>query len=138
MSFEPFEKYNESHSDISALLIDLGKRSGLKDILQFAYSYAICEEIGGDIEAVCLKNASMLLDKMDFQTEIKALISEKKLDAAVLAVMPLFILYFLNVSSDDYIQIMYTSTSGKILMTVSLLLFAAAVFWGVRIVNIKI
>lgn len=131
-------EYVNDHADIADLLQDLGRRSGLAEIKQFAAAYRICAENGGDIENVCIRNAMMLIDKLEFKSEIRTLIADKKLDVAVLAVMPPAILYFLNISSDDYIEILYSCQSGRIVMSISLALMLAAIAAGIRIVNIKI
>lgn len=132
------EAYAGDHADIPALLYDLGVRSGLSEIKQFASACRICAENGGDMESVCIRNASMLLDKLEFRSEIRTLIADKKLDAAVLAAMPPAILYMLNVSSDDYIEIMYSCTEGRVIMSIALLLMLAAAFIGVKIIDIRI
>lgn len=131
-------QYREAHTPVHVLLEDLAARSGLKEIEQFTAAYTVCSEKGGDIESVCVRSASLLLDKLEFQAEAKALIAEKKLDIAVLSAMPPFILFFLDMSSADYLDPLYSGLRGRLIMSFCLLLIAGAVLAGLRIVRIKL
>lgn len=130
--------YQETHADIGELLLDFALRSGLDEIKQFADSYKVCKKCGSDLEAVCLKSASLLLDKIDYQNEVKTLVSQKKLDIALLTAMPIVILLFLNLVSYSYIAVLYESLAGKIVMTLCLALISAALVWGLKIVDLKV
>ncbi|MCQ2551902.1 MAG: hypothetical protein MJ148_00935 [Clostridia bacterium] len=130
--------YHQSHAEIGDLLSSFAARSGLSEIKQFADAYRVCKKCGGDLESVCLKSASLLLDKIDFQNEVKMLVSQKKLDIALLTAMPLCVLLFLNLCSYSYIELLYTTIIGRIIMTVSLALIVIALFWGMKITDLKI
>lgn len=129
--------YEQSHGDIEKLLYAFGEKYDLEEVRQFADSCRICKECGGDVGKVCLKSSKLLLDKLNFQNEIKTLISQKKLDIILLASMPVIILIFLNLSNYSYISVLYSSLLGRIIMSICLLLSVIAILWGMKIVNIK-
>jgi len=128
----------ESNADPVDMLIDFGERSQLEEIKQFAQACRICRKSGGDIESVCLKSSKLLLDRIDFQNEIKTLISEKKTDILLLSLMPIAILVFLNLTNFAYISVLYSSLWGKLVMSFCLALMGAAVVWGMKIVNLHL
>jgi len=130
--------YEESHGEAEDLLMDFGKRSGQAEIIQFASSYEICRKNGGDAEAVCMKSADLLLDKIEFKKEASALISEKKLDIAVLTAMPIGMILFLNIVSYEYLSPLYGNPQGITIMTVSLLLIAIALKISLKITDIDL
>jgi tight adherence protein B len=130
--------YREAHADIAKGLKDFGERSGVAEIKQFADSYGICEKCGADLEGVCLKSASLLLDRIDYQNEIKMLVAQKKLDVILLTLMPPAVLLFLNLSSYAYVQPLYNGFPGRAVMTLCLALIASALLWGMKIINLKL
>jgi len=130
--------YNEVHSDLEILWQDFAKRSDLSEIKQFATSCRICRQNGGNIEAVCLKCASVLLDKMNMNSEIKAITAEKKFDILLLSIMPILILLFLNVFSYGYIEVLYTSLAGRFLMSLSLFLLIISSFWSFKMMEFSL
>lgn len=130
--------YLHTHADIGELLLDFANRSGLEEIKQFADSYRVCKKCGADLEAVCLKSASLLLDKIDYQNEVKSLISQKKLDIILLTGMPIVVLMFLNLASYNYIAILYESLVGRMIMSLCLAMIIGALVWGLKITDLKL
>lgn len=130
--------YSQSHGDAYALLADFGRRSGLEEISQFAQSCSICRRCGGDMEAVALKSASLLLDRMDLAREVKGLIRQKKTDIILLTAMPVGVLVFLNLVSYSYLEPLYCGLSGRFIMTACLGTICAALLWCIRITDISL
>ena len=132
------QHYREMHGDASAMLFDLGERSGIPEIAQFAASYNICERSGGDLEAVCLSSANLLLDKIAFAGEVKAIIAQKKLDIGMLVSLPLIILLFLNLAAADYAAPLYTTLSGRFIMTLCLGGIGFSLWLSLKITRIEL
>ena len=132
------ETYRSVHGDAAQLLSDLGKRSGVPEIAQFASSYSICRLCGGDLEAVCMRSAGLLLDRLSFRGETESLMAQKRLDIAMLISLPLLMLAFLNLVSFDYISVLYETLAGRLIMTLCLLAMGEAVWWSIRIIDIDL
>ena len=130
--------YKEAHGKIEDLLSEFGERSGIEEIKLFASSYRICKKSGGDIEDICLKSAYLLIERIDYQNEVSAVLSEKKLDTLLLIAMPPAILFFLNLSSYDYVAILYECLEGRIVMTISLFLMALAAAWSLKMMKLDL
>ena len=130
--------YNEAHADIGLMLEDLGRRSGLEEIRQFADSYMICKKCGADLESVCLKSASLLLDRIEYGNEVKTLVAQKRLDIALLTAMPVAVLLILNLIAFSYIRVLYETAAGRLVMTLCLLLIVSALIWALKITDLKL
>ena len=130
--------YRGVHGDTAELLSDLGRRSGIEEIAQFAASYSICRLCGGDLEAVCMKSASLLLDRLSFRKETESLMAQKRLDIAFLLSLPLLMLAFLNLVSFDYLSVLYRTAAGRLIMTLCLLAMGGALWWSIRILDIEL
>jgi tight adherence protein B len=129
------DAYRSVHQDALAMLSDLGRRSGLEEIAQFASSASICASCGGDLEDVCLRSAEVLLEKLSFKQEADSLLAQKKLDIAVLGALPLLMLLFLNAVSFDYLSALYTGLAGRVFMTLCLAAMGGAALWSWRILD---
>ena len=95
--------------------------SGCRDIESFVDVYLSIRETGGDMEKVISKTADILTDKISIEKEIKAIISQKQVEAKIITAMPLVILAGLNITSSGYIDPLYETPAGRIIMTVSLI-----------------
>ena len=131
------DSYTRTHSDIGSQLEDLGRRSGLSEIKQFASSYRTCQVCGGDLEEVCRKNAELLLSRMGFAEEIRSMIAQKKLDVILLTGMPVAVLLLLNLTNYSYVAVLYETVPGRVVMTLCLILIISALLWGIKITNIE-
>ncbi|MBQ2218944.1 MAG: hypothetical protein II418_08390, partial [Firmicutes bacterium] len=92
----------------------------------------------GDLEDVCLKSASLLLDKLAFRSETDSLMAQKKLDILLLLSLPLLMLVFLNLTAFSYIAVLYTSAAGRLLMSMCLAAIGGALYWSIRIIDVEL
>jgi tight adherence protein B len=130
--------YEGAHGSVEDLLLDFGKRSGLVEILQFGRVYHICRHNGGDMEEVALKSANLLLDRISFRGEVKMLTAQKKLDILFLVSMPVAILFFLSLTSSDYLTVLYVGLPGRLIMTLCLIAIAIALVWSLRLTQVNL
>ena len=66
------------------------------------------------------------------------MISQKKLEGRLITAMPIFIVLFLQLTSPDYLAVMYESLAGKILMSLALLATVLAYVMIERITAIEV
>lgn len=130
--------YEGAHGSVEDLLLDWGRRSGLREILQFGRVYHICRHNGGDMEEVTLKSANLLLDRISFRGEVKMLTAQKKLDILFLVSMPIIILLFLSLTSSDYLTVLYVGLTGRFIMTLCLMTIAIALLWSLRLTEVTL
>ena len=130
--------YDSSRAELAALWTDLGERSGLWEIQQFASSYRICQRSGGNMEAACMGCARLLLDKLDLQREMDALTAQSRLDVVILGAIPVVILVFLNLFSYSYISLLYECLAGRMIMTAALALMGGAVYWSAKLLELEL
>ncbi len=129
-------EYKTLNGDPDAMIEDLALRSASDEIRLFASACRICRQNGGDLEDVSVKTADLLLDKLSFDSELKTMLAEKKLDILLLGSMPFIVLIFLNLSSYSYIRLLYECAAGRLIMTLSLLCICAALVWSLKITDI--
>ena len=134
--------YMESQIRLSVpaeeLFQDLGRRSGIEDIEDFAAVLSVCRYMGGDMGKVIRKCAGMISDKIDVSQEIKASVAAKKSEQTLMSLMPAGIILYLKAASPGLLDSMYGNVFGASVMTVCAAVYAAAYFIGRRIVDIEV
>lgn len=123
------------HESLDHLLLDLGRRSGVEDIVTFAQIYTTARRSGGNLIRVLKRTADNIAEKIEIQREIQTAIAGKRMEAACMMVIPLLILVYLQVFSPGFLAPLYHGLAGKLFMTVALLVYISAVVWSRAIMN---
>lgn len=110
----------ENRGNEEELLSSLAVRSGCEDIRNFADVYCACRETGGNLEEVIGHSIEVMTEKMEIEREIHALTVQKRYEGHIIAAMPVAVLILLNLFSPDYLDVMYTTLRGRLLMTTAL------------------
>lgn len=125
-----------SKESIEKILFDFANRCALEDITNFVDILSTCRKTGGDINKVIMKSCNAIMDKISMQREVESLTAQKKLEGIILTSIPLITIFLLRITSPDYIQILYDSFTGKIIMTFALCGIIAAYALIIKITQI--
>lgn len=135
-------RYMESQQKVSVpveeLFLDLGARSGVEDIENFALVFHTAKRTGGDMNQVIQKTARMLSDKIDVRQEIEATLAAKKSEQMIMSLMPAGIIFYLKLTSPGFLDVLYGNALGICIMTFCLAVYAGAYWLGKRIVDIEV
>jgi tight adherence protein B len=135
---ETIQRRIENGETIEMALKDLSERSQLDDIQQFTEVFTTCKRTGGNLVHVIRRTASIIQEKLDIQQEISVMISQKRFESRVLAFAPVIVIAVLSFSSPDYMEPMYQSLSGYLIMTAALLVLLGCFAITKLIMNIKV
>ncbi|MEI3518465.1 MAG: hypothetical protein V8R14_03230 [Clostridia bacterium] len=95
--------------------------------------------MGGNLEKIIGHTTEILTDKMNIDREIRTITSQKKVEEGrLISAMPLIMLLMLNIFSFSYIEPLYTTLLGKILMTGALAASVYGVYLMEKIADIKV
>ena len=131
-------KLDESRASEEEVLKDFAQRSAVSDIQGFIDSYLICRMTGGDINSVISKASAMLIEKIGIEKEIKTLTAQKCFEGRIISAMPVIVILFLNIASPGYIEILYSSFIGRVIMTVALAGIAYSYFLIMKLTKIEV
>lgn len=120
------------------VLEDFAVRSGVEDIEEFTEVFRACRDTGGDLIQGVNKAATIIGDKIIIETEIKTMVAQKKLEGQIITLMPMGIILFLRMMSPEYLQIMYDTLTGRVLMSVAIGATVLAYFMIERITDIEV
>ena len=123
---------------VEALLLDFAARSDSEDIESFAAVFSAAKKTGGSLVDIISRTARIISDKIDVEREIETSLAAKKYEQRIMSVMPCGIIIYMEAASPGFLDVMYTTTFGMLAMTGCLLVYAGAVYWGSKIVDIRV
>jgi len=121
-----------------ALLSDLARRSGVEEMEDLASVFAAARRSGGNMADLMESAAKRLTDAIDTQREIESAVAAKKAENRVMSVMPCAIILYMRLCSPGYLDTLYGTLPGILVMTLCLGAYAGAVLLGERILRIEL
>ena len=120
------------------VLRDFAVRSGSEEIGNFASVFYAARKLGGNMSEVTMETAERIGERMDVEREIETNVAAKKYEQKIMSIMPGVILLYMQLTSPGFLDILYTTAFGAIVMTACLLVYAVSLFWGRKIVDIRV
>ena len=93
---------------------------------------------GGDLLKVIRMTSQSIGDKTGIQREIRTVVAAKKLEANIMSTIPVLIILYVWFSMPGFLEPMYTTLVGRIVMTVTLGFYVAAILLLRKIVDINV
>ena len=123
---------------IEGLILDFATRTGVEDILSFAEVFRFAKRSGGDMVKIIDTTVRHMKEKQETMQEIEILIAAKRMEQKVMGVIPIFILAYLRLTSDGYLDILYGNSVGIIFMSCALGAYLFATYMAEKIMNITV
>lgn len=127
---------NYSRSNIED--ISILERVDNEDIGDFVRVYRNCKESGGNMVEAIGSASRIISEKIQVNQEIRTQSSQRKLEGRIIAAMPFLVILFLKLTGPDYLEIMYSSFAGRIIMSLALALTALAWVLTERITKVSL
>lgn len=118
--------FSEGRESEAEVLGAFARRCGVPEILEFTEIYLVCRAAGGDLNRVVADAARVMTEKMNVEKEIRVLTAQKRLEGRMISVMPAVVLLFMKWTSPEYLEPLYTTMAGRMVMTIALAGIAAA------------
>ncbi len=128
----------KNNVSLEELLEDLGMRSHVKDIKDFAEVFRIAKRSGGDMPAIMRQTENIISEKIEASRKIETVISSKKFEQKIMNFMPFGIILYIDVTSPGFFDLLYHNTKGILIMTMMAVIYLAAYFLAERITDIKV
>lgn len=114
---------------------DFAAVSGIQDIKNFAETFRLCQNSGGNLKEAVSCTYNVLSEKMRIQSEIEAIVSKGKNELTIMTFMPLAVLPVMKTLGESDNSSGMAGTAVKI---IGAMIIAAAYFIGRKISDIKI
>jgi tight adherence protein B len=135
--FEVIARKIENGEQIEKAVSDFSKRADCEDIRNFSDVFSTCKRTGGDLIEVMRRTSNIIGEKLEIEQDIAVMVTQKRLEARLLSVIPYVIIAFLSFSSPDYMQPLY-EFNGRLIMAGALVLLLTSSWVMKRMMEIKV
>ena len=123
---------------IEQALKALANRIDCPDLKFFAVSVIIQRESGGNLAEILENISSLIRGRFKLRGKIRTLTAEGKLSAAILIGIPFFIAFALSFINPEYIRVLFTDATGKILVAAALIMMGLGIVWMTKMITLKV
>ena len=123
---------------IESGLKNLSLRVNNQDIVDFCEVYSIAKQKGYNLTKVINNTCEIIREKIQITQDIQSMTAQKRFEQNIMSIVPFFIIIYLNLSSPGFLNIMYTSIIGRIVMTLCLVIYILSFKISEKILNIDI
>lgn len=128
----------EMNMPVEDALSRFAARAHIEDIENFADVIRVCRRSGGNLIEVIRSSSQMISDKIETKNEIETAITAKKFESRILTCTPIVMVAVLSAASPEYMEPVFHTALGAIVMTVAVVMFVAAFFIGEKIMQIEV
>jgi tight adherence protein B len=116
----------------------MAERVGSSDFKWAVLAVNIQREVGGNLAEILDNVADTLRERAMIRRQIRVLTSEGRLSAWVLALLPVGIALYMFAVNPEYIELLFTTTIGIVMLIVAFCLLVVGIYWMRKIVDIDV
>lgn len=117
---------------------ELAARTQISEIETFAAVFKTAKNSGGDMVRIIQETAEEISDKIETKKEIAVVLSSKKLEKNIMALMPPAMILYIEVTSGGMIAPLFGNIKGVVIMAASLAVYILAVLLSEKITDIEV
>ena len=86
----------KNQQNLEDLLTDLGRRSCLEDIRDFAAVFQVAKKSGGNLPKIISETSQRISDKLNVSDEIRLMFAEKQFEQKIMNCLPVLIILYIE------------------------------------------
>jgi tight adherence protein B len=123
---------------IDDAMVEMADRVGSEDMRWAVMAVNIQRQVGGNLAEVLDIVANTVRERAYVQRQVRVLSAEGRLSIAILAALPFGIFLYLALMNPEYVNPLFTTMIGRLLLVVGATLMGAGIFVMTRIVRIDV
>ena len=123
---------------VETLLRNLADRSGVEEIARFGQVFGHAKRSGSDFIRILKDTTRRISEKAQLEQELQIMVASRQLEQKIMNVIPLGILFFVELTSPGFLDMMYAGVLGRTVMSICLAVYGAAYLISGKIVDIRI
>uniref|UniRef100_UPI0040579B5B type II secretion system F family protein n=1 Tax=Agathobacter sp. TaxID=2021311 RepID=UPI0040579B5B len=135
---EEINRLVKNNVPIEKLIEDFAMRTGIDDAEQFAAVFRYGKRSGANWGKIIQTSIYRIQEKYEMKKQVDAMLAGKKMEMYVMCVMPLFLLFFLRLTSREYMECLYHNLSGILCMSIALAGYVGAVVLADKTLKIQV
>lgn len=123
---------------VEQLLYQFASRTGCEDIIGFAEIFRFAKRSGGNFAKIIRNTVQRIVEKQEVEREIETILSGKKMEQKIMNFVPVGLLAYLNLTSEEFLAPLYGNLFGVCVMTIAFVAYIGAFLLAQKMVVIKI
>lgn len=123
---------------VETIFSDFANRSNMNNVKLFSRMLSVAKKTGGNLNEIIKSVTDDIVLKQATKEEIDVAANAKKLEQKIMTVIPMLLILYVNVTSPGFLDVMYYTVMGRVVMTVCLVCYVGAYIWSEKIVDIKV
>lgn len=123
---------------VEDVLMDFAIRSGLEDVKSFADVFLAAKSSGGEMMKIISRTTDIISEKVRIKQDILTATAGRRMEQKIMNAVPFVIVFYMEVSSPGFFNVLYTTAAGRVIMTGCLLIYLGAIVWGQKILEIEV
>ena len=136
--FERIVLLLERNVPMEKALAQFAHRCQDEDIRDFVRVLQIAGRRGGQLCEIVENTSRAVSLRMEINQQIRTLLAGRSQELKIMAIIPAGILIYMNLSSPEYMSVLYQTSVGHLLMTGALAAYLAALVLGRKILDVHI
>lgn len=132
------KKIDDTNQLDTEVLRELAEKYLIDDINDFVNTFELLKETGGNMPLAINRASSLIGDKISMERDIKTSLSQKVLEGKIVTIAPLVMVFGIKIVSPNFIAILYESSKGLLISTLSLILMLISTYSIWKITKIEI
>lgn len=117
------------------LLEELEKESQLEVVTSFTEVVKATRKYGGNLPDMLQQLTGVIEDRLTVKSEILTVTASVRYEAYIMDAVPIAIIWYMNVSSPSFLQILYLGIAGRCFMMVCMAVYCVTVIWQFQIME---
>lgn len=136
--FQIMEGQLNLNQPIEMVFEEFAQRSRVEDIRSFAEIFRTAKRSGGDLVAITRTSAERIGEKIEVKREIRTMLAGKEMEGKIMNLVPLGMILYFWICSPGFLDCLYQTIWGRIVMTVFLIVYLAALSMSRKICKIRL
>lgn len=128
----------KNNQPIYRIFINVGRNTNIKEIEDFGLIYKISYTKSGNVANAMEKCAEQIIERFEVENEIYNEMNERIFEMKIMNLMPLAIMLYIGMMNKGYFSVMYHNIKGILCMSLCLLIYVGAYFWGNKMTSIEV
>lgn len=121
-----------------AVLLEFSERVQQEDVENFINVFTSAKKSGGDSISIIRNAVRIIGDKIDTEKEIQTMLAAKKLEFDIMCAVPFVIILYMKLTFGEFLSVLYNNPAGAVIMSICVLVYAAAYSLGRKIIRIEV
>ena len=118
--------------------MDFAERSGLEDIKSFADVFLEARASGGELMKIIARTSDIIGEKVRIRNEILTATASRRLEQKVMSAVPVLIVFYMELTSPGFFEVLYKTVMGRMLMSGCLLVYLVSLAAARKILEIQV